>query len=96
MAIIVLGIDPGPKQSAFVIWDGSIIRHKGILDNDDRIPVLMLLSYYYISSGQACPCPFYIMTSLSLLYDIQHIYWRPIEIIKLSMVKTEGMGNKFF
>ncbi len=31
----VLAIDPGPKQSAFVIWDGSIVLAHKIVANED-------------------------------------------------------------
>ena len=38
----VLGIDPGPTQSAVVIWDGVCVREHCILDND---AVLNLLTF---------------------------------------------------
>ena len=33
MTLIVAGIDPGPQQSAVVVWDGSRILHKAIEPN---------------------------------------------------------------
>lgn len=42
----VLAIDPGPAQSAYVVWDGSAIDQRGIVPNDrilelirDRNPI---------------------------------------------------------
>jgi hypothetical protein len=34
---MILGIDPGPKQSAYVVWNwrGNMIHSYGILDNND-------------------------------------------------------------
>ena len=31
--MIVIGVDPGPTQSAFVVWDGERVLDKGILPN---------------------------------------------------------------
>lgn len=31
----ILAIDPGPEESAFVLWDGKRILDKGIFRNDD-------------------------------------------------------------
>lgn len=31
----LIAVDPGPVQSAFVIWDGEKVLKKGIRDNDD-------------------------------------------------------------
>ena len=31
--MIVIGVDPGPTQSAYVVWDGVRVHHKGILPN---------------------------------------------------------------
>ena len=36
----ILAIDPGPEQSAFVLWDGSRVIHKDILPNDMLIGFL--------------------------------------------------------
>jgi hypothetical protein len=33
--VIVLGCDPGYRQSAVVVWDGARIRYHGILQNTD-------------------------------------------------------------
>ena len=33
--MIVIGVDPGPTQSAFVVWDGKRIIEKGIYQNKD-------------------------------------------------------------
>jgi hypothetical protein len=32
--VTVLAIDPGPEQSAFVLWDGVTVREHGKADND--------------------------------------------------------------
>jgi hypothetical protein len=32
--MIIWAIDPGPKESAFLIWDGSVIHSKAIDDNE--------------------------------------------------------------
>lgn len=32
--MLVIGIDPGYRQSAVVVWDGSVIKDSGILPND--------------------------------------------------------------
>ena len=32
--MIVVGVDPGTHQSAFVVWDGERIKDHGILQND--------------------------------------------------------------
>ena len=34
MADKIIAIDPGPKQSAYVIWDGESIHRKDIVKND--------------------------------------------------------------
>ena len=33
--MIILAIDPGPLESAYVVWDGERIREKGKLQNDE-------------------------------------------------------------
>jgi hypothetical protein len=42
---IILAIDPGCSQSGYVIWDGSIIREKGIVDNSEMFSVLSKREY---------------------------------------------------
>ena len=37
MAGLILAIDPGPVQSAYVIWDGSSIIEKDLIDNHDLL-----------------------------------------------------------
>jgi hypothetical protein len=32
---MILGIDPGPVQSAFCLWDGSVVGGYGLFDNED-------------------------------------------------------------
>lgn len=36
----ILAIDPGPTESAFVIWDGSTIRDKGKVPSERILPLL--------------------------------------------------------
>ena len=36
----IIAIDPGPKQSAFVIWDGESVLTKNILANDELLWML--------------------------------------------------------
>jgi hypothetical protein len=36
---MILAVDPGPVQSAFVLWDGAKIQDKGILENADMLHV---------------------------------------------------------
>ena len=36
----IVAIDPGPKQSAFVCWQGSRVESKGICHNDIMIDIL--------------------------------------------------------
>ena len=43
--MIVIGVDPGPTQSAFVVWDGKRIRDRGILSNDLVAGVLRNYGY---------------------------------------------------
>lgn len=38
--IIILAIDPGTTESAYVLWDGGDVLEKGHLPNDDLFPVL--------------------------------------------------------
>lgn len=45
--LILLAIDPGPEQSALVVWDGERIRQKAILPNKD------LIALDYVDSGLA-------------------------------------------
>lgn len=33
----IFAIDPGNEQSAFVIWDGTCIKEKGIIPNEDLL-----------------------------------------------------------
>ena len=33
--MIVIGVDPGPTQSAFVVWDGQRVSGKGIVPNSE-------------------------------------------------------------
>jgi hypothetical protein len=37
MSTIIFGIDPGPVQSAYCIWDGERIRASGIKNNRDLV-----------------------------------------------------------
>lgn len=37
----VLAIDPGTSQSAYVLWDGATLHHKGILPNADLRALLV-------------------------------------------------------
>lgn len=39
MKLILLAIDPGPEQSAYVVWDGERIREKAILPNEDLLAI---------------------------------------------------------
>ena len=39
--MIVFGIDPGPQESAFVVWDGKAILDYGILKNDAMIALVI-------------------------------------------------------
>lgn len=41
----VLAIDPGTSQSAFVIYDGTMVWDKGIIDNEEMLNTLYLASY---------------------------------------------------
>lgn len=34
---MVIAIDPGPEQSAFVVWDGSLVSAKAIRDNEELL-----------------------------------------------------------
>lgn len=36
----ILAIDPGPSQSAYVLWDGKVILECGILDNQNMLRLL--------------------------------------------------------
>ena len=47
----VLAIDPGPTQSAFVVWDGEQIKSKDKLSNGD---LLGLLHSWGCLSADAC------------------------------------------
>lgn len=47
----ILGIDPGPKQSAWCFWDGSRIYDKGISDNSDMPLVIERVAF-----GEAIAC----------------------------------------
>lgn len=38
----IIAIDPGPVQSAFVVWDGQTISERGIVPNNDLISTLRL------------------------------------------------------
>ena len=42
--MIVFAIDPGPEQSAYLKWDGSLIRYKGIAPNEALLRDLHLIS----------------------------------------------------
>lgn len=33
--MIVVGVDPGPEQSAYVVWNGVMVRGHDIVKNDD-------------------------------------------------------------
>ena len=37
MSTTIFGIDPGPIQSAYAIWDGKFIRGSGIKNNRDLV-----------------------------------------------------------
>jgi hypothetical protein len=37
---IILAIDPGPRESAFVIWNGVRVLNKGKVPNDEMLQVL--------------------------------------------------------
>lgn len=37
---MIIGIDPGSEQSAYVIWDGIAIYDKGIVDNETMLNLL--------------------------------------------------------
>jgi len=44
--MIVMGIDPGYKESAFTVWDGEKIIDKGILPNSDTLDYIETLTVY--------------------------------------------------
>jgi hypothetical protein len=37
---VLLAIDPGDKQSAYVVWDGAEIHEKGILPNPEMLSAI--------------------------------------------------------
>ena len=45
----IIAIDPGPKQSAFVIWDGSVVIAKHLLPNVELL--WMLFSHPDLKNG---------------------------------------------
>lgn len=40
--MLVLAIDPGSTESAFVFWDGQRVRDKGKVDNEEMLADLMV------------------------------------------------------
>jgi len=36
----ILGIDPGPTQSAYVIWDDGVLVEKAVVDNNELLAIL--------------------------------------------------------
>ena len=68
---MILAIDPGPEQSAFVRWDGKTIHDKGITPNEsvlhkirehyiDALAIEMIASYgrgisYLLLDWPVCP-----------------------------------------
>jgi hypothetical protein len=48
VAMIVVGIDPGPKESAYVVWDGkNILQHANLL-NDGMLDTMYPLHHEFI------------------------------------------------
>lgn len=44
---MILAIDPGTRQSAFVVWDGDIIHESNILPNDAMLEYLDNYEYQF-------------------------------------------------
>lgn len=38
--MVVLAIDPGPVQSAFIFWNGEVILDKGLVENNKLLDIL--------------------------------------------------------
>jgi hypothetical protein len=49
LGFIVIGIDPGPEKSAYVVWDGKEIISKDIISNDEILHIIV--SKFYAPPG---------------------------------------------
>lgn len=54
MSELILAIDPGPTESAFVIWDGKAILNKGKVHNNGSL--LWEIAHYGCGHGDPLSC----------------------------------------
>ena len=70
----VLAIDPGPEQSAFIIWDGGQILDKGIHPND--VILCGIRDGYWMCNSDVCiieQIKCYGMPASDSIFDT--VYW---------------------
>lgn len=76
ITIRVMAIDPGPAESAFVIWDGSQILDKGIVTNHDLVASLTRADKGFSCVPDVCiieQIKSYGMTVSDSIFDT--VYW---------------------
>lgn len=95
----IMAIDPGPVQSAWVLWDGQAILQHGIQPNDDIIPLLArnhdVLAIEWIES-YGMPVGKEVFCTCLWVGRFVHASWivgKPYELIPRKEVKLHLCNN---